>query len=317
MIGKIAIRSLEPKKSMPDLMSKIQHIGLAEQTVLCTTDDEFSRALPDAEVVAGLLPKALLDLSDKLKWVQSWAAGPDQQLFQEFIDHPATLTCAKGNGAIPLAEHAIMLMLMLNRNALRWIDNQRAKTWEHYKHAELAGKTVGIIGTGHSGIELAFKAKAFRMKVVGLRRSQEKPENFDGIYSGKEIKEFLGACDFVVMTAPLTPETRNMLGEAEFKAMRSDAFYICFSRGGVADDTALLRALNEGWIGGAGLDAHSIEPLPADSPFWTAPNTIVTPHNGATSPETNIRGQEIFVENLLRYRDGRPLINIVDKALGY
>lgn len=108
-----------------------------------------------------------------------------------------------------------------------------------------------------------------------------------------------------------------MLGEAEFRAMKPTAHYICFSRGGIADDAALLRALREGWIAGAGLDAHSEEPLPPDSPFWTAPNTIVTPHNGATTPLTRQRGIDIFAENLRRYIDGRPLLNLVDKAAGY
>ena len=108
-----------------------------------------------------------------------------------------------------------------------------------------------------------------------------------------------------------------MLGEAEFRAMKPSAFYICFSRGGIADDAALLRALNQGWIAGAGLDAHSQEPLPPDSPFWSAPNTIVTPHNGATTPGTRQRGVNIFVDNLRRYRAGNTLHNIVDKQAGY
>jgi len=120
-----------------------------------------------------------------------------------------------------------------------------------------------------------------------------------------------------VVTAPRTPETTGMLGEAEFRAMKRTAYYICFSRGGIADDDALLRALNEGWIAGAGLDAHSVEPLPADSPFWSAPNTLVTPHNGASTPFTRQRGIDIFAENLRRYTAGEPLINLVDKSVGY
>jgi phosphoglycerate dehydrogenase-like enzyme len=133
----------------------------------------------------------------------------------------------------------------------------------------------------------------------------------------ERLHELLAQSDFVVMTAPRTPETRGMLGEAEFRAMKPSAFYICFSRGGIADDVALLRALNEGWIAGAGLDAHSQEPLPPDSPFWSAPNTIVTPHNGATTPGTRQRGVNIFVDNLRRYLAGVTLHNIVDKQAGY
>jgi phosphoglycerate dehydrogenase-like enzyme len=137
------------------------------------------------------------------------------------------------------------------------------------------------------------------------------------MYPRAELHAFLGACDFVVVTAPKTPETTDMLGEAEFRAMKPTAFYVCFSRGGVANDAALYRALTEGWIAGAGLDAHGVEPLPADSPFWDAPNTIVTPHNGATTLETKARGYRIFADNLRRYVAGEPLINVVNKQLGY
>jgi len=121
----------------------------------------------------------------------------------------------------------------------------------------------------------------------------------------------------VVVTAPKTPETIGMLGEAEFRAMKPSAYYICFSRGGIADDAVLLRALQERWIAGAGLDAHGQEPLPADSPFWTAPNTIITPHNGASTAATRRRGVEIFIDNLRRYMVGEPLRNVVDKETGY
>ncbi|MGH2457976.1 MAG: NAD(P)-dependent oxidoreductase, partial [Chloroflexota bacterium] len=112
-------------------------------------------------------------------------------------------------------------------------------------------------------------------------------------------------------------ETLGMFGETEFRAMKPSAYYVCFSRGGIADDVALLRALNGGWIAGAGLDVHGQEPLPADSPFWTAPNTIVTPHNGATTAMTRQRGVDIFVDNLKRYLAGQPLRNVVDKQAGY
>jgi phosphoglycerate dehydrogenase-like enzyme len=139
----------------------------------------------------------------------------------------------------------------------------------------------------------------------------------DEVFPLERLHVLLGQSDFVVMTAPRTPESKGMLGEAEFRAMKSSAYYICFSRGGIADDAALLRALNEGWIAGAGLDAHTQEPLPPDSPYWTAPNTIVTPHNGATTPNTRQRGVDIFAENLGHFQAGEPLRNVVNKEAGY
>ena len=280
-----------------------------------TTD--MNAAISDADVVAGHVAPEGLARARRLKWAHTWAAGPNAQVYPEFVKSDVVLTSSKGNGAIPLAEHAMMLMLMLNRNAMRWIDGHRQKKWDPFFHGELNGLTVGIIGAGHSGTNLALKSRAFHMKVLGLRRNFRPTENFDVMYRRDQLHEFLAACDFVVVTAPKTSETENMLGEAEFRAMKETAFYVCFSRGGIANDDALYKAVNEGWIAGAGLDAHGVEPLPADSPFWTLKNTIITPHNGATTHQTKTRGYEIFRENLRRYVAGEPLINVVNKELGY
>lgn len=279
--------------------------------------DELEAAAEEAVIVGGALSEDTLARAKKLKWIHSWAAGPDKQLFPAMVTSPVVLTCSKGNGAIPLAEHAILLMLMLNRSAMKWVESARQKKWERFTHGELNGQTVGIIGTGYSGADLALKAKAFHMRVLGLRRQEVPTQNFDKMYDRAHLRDFLTECDFVVVTAPLTPETENMLGEAEFKAMKKTAYYVCFSRGGLADDAALYKALKENWIAGAGLDAHLIEPLPADSPFWDLPNVIITPHNGATTKATGQRGYQIFVENLKRYVAGQPLFNLVDKQHGY
>ena len=281
-------------------------------------DAQLPDRIADADVVAGYVsPEALARAGDRLKWVHSWAAGPDKQLFEAFLDSDIVLTCCKGNGAVPLAEHAMMLMMMLQRDAVRWLDEQRARIWNHRPHEELAGKTCAIVGTGHSGVDLALKAKAFHMRTIGLRRSGEPAPHFDRMYRGDELHDFLREADFLVVTAPRTPETLGMLGAAEFAVMKPTAYYVCFSRGGIADDAALLDAIVSGKIAGAGLDAHDREPLPPDSPFWDAPNTIVTPHNGATTPGTHRRGLEMLIENLKRYRRGEPMLNVVEKQAGY
>ncbi len=297
--------------------AELQAIAPDTELTFYEKQADMEAAVGDADIVAGQLSPAALLQGRALKWVHSWAAGPNTQLYPEFITSPVVLTCSKGNGAIPLAEHAMMLMMMLNRNAMRWVEGQRNRKWDAFFHGELNGLTVGIIGAGYSGVDLALKAKAFHMQVLGLRRNNQPTRNFDRMYSRDQLHEFLGACDFVVVTAPKTPETTDMLGEAEFKAMKPTAYYVCFSRGGVANDDALYSAITEGWIAGAGLDAHGVEPLPADSPFWNAPNTIVTPHNGATTLATKARGYQIFADNLKRYVAGEPLVNIVNKQMGY
>ncbi len=278
---------------------------------------ELEAQIEEAEVVAGNLSPAALARAEKLKWVQSWAAGPDALLYPEMLASDTLCTSCKSNGAIPLAEHAIMLMLMLNRDALRWHRAQEAHRWESRPHGELNGLTCGIIGLGYSGQDLALKCKAFHMRTLGLRRTAVPTPNIDELFTHDRLRELLAQSDFVVVTAPRTPETIGMLGEAEFRAMKPTTHYICFSRGGIADDAALLRALQEGWIAGGGLDAHDQEPLPPDSPFWSLPNAIVTPHNGATTPQTRQRGIDIFVENLRRYQTGQELVNMIDKQAGY
>lgn len=274
--------------------------------------------LESAAVIAGSPTGDELGRAREVRWVHSWAAGVNNDLSAGLDAHPAVLTSSVGNGAVPLAEHAMMLMLMLNRDATRWAKAQAEHRWERFQHGELNGLTCGIIGLGNSGLDLAAKARAFHMRVVGLRRRTGLPSpGVDAVFPPEELHRLLAESDFVVVTAPDTPSTENLIGEDELRAMKESAHIIVVSRGGIVRDRALLRALTEGWIAGAGLDAHGEEPLPEDSPFWDLPNTIVTPHNGATTAATSRRGLDVFVENLKRFTRGQPLLNLVDKSAGY
>jgi phosphoglycerate dehydrogenase-like enzyme len=274
--------------------------------------------IAEADAIAGAVTAADLAKAPKLTWVHTWAAGPDTSLFPEMVASPIVLTSSVGNGAIPLAEHSILLMIMLNRDVPRWMRAQTARKWDRFTHPELNGLTLGIVGLGNSGADLALKAQAFHMRVVGMRRRSDIPvPGVDTMYTHDQLHEMLAECDFVVVTAPSTPATVGMFDEAAFKAMKPTAYWICISRGGIADDAALLKALQDGTIAGAGLDAHGIEPLPSDSPFWDLPNVVITPHNGATTFGTAQRSIEIFAANLKRFVNGEPLGNIVDKQHGY
>jgi len=279
---------------------------------------EAGADLARAEVVAGSVPQDLFGSASVLRWLHSWAAGPDADLHDAMRGSDVVLTSSAGNGAIPLAEHAMMLALVLDRDYPRWARAQAEHRWDRFTHPELAGQTLGIFGVGNSGSDLALKAKAFHMDVLGLRRNPCRAvEGVDRMFGPEQLPEFLAACDVVVVTAPLTPETRGVFDDGAFEAMKDTAHLVVFSRGGIVDDGALLRALRDGRIAAAALDAHTVEPLPADSPFWDLPNVIVTPHNGATTPRTAQRGLEIFLDNLRRYDAGEPLHNVVDKTLGY
>jgi phosphoglycerate dehydrogenase-like enzyme len=282
------------------------------------SQEEFEAAIGEADIVATVhLSQQALARARKLKWLQSWSAGPDHTLTPELIASPVLVTSAKGNGAIPLAEHAMLLMLMLDRDMFRSFRAQAERKWDRFFHGELNGKTCGIIGTGHSGVDLALKVKAFHMRVLGLRRGTQVPPHFDRMFMRSQLPEFLAECDFVVMTAPLTSETRGMIGREEFAAMKPTAYYVCISRGEIADDDALYEALHTRRIAGAGLDAHAVEPLPADSRFRDLDNVIITPHHGAATMDSRRRAVEIFTNNVRRFLAGEPLVNLVDKHAGY
>ena len=275
-------------------------------------------AIEGAEIVVSFdLGREALIRANKLKWIHILSAGVDHVLYPELIESPVTITSAKGSGGIPMAETALMLMLMLTKHAVHYLDAQRAKSWQFRQNGELNGMTVGIIGLGHSGADLARKCKAFHMRTLGLRRTDKPCPDIDEMFASDRLHEFLGQSDFVAITTPRTPETSGMLGEAELRAMKPTAYLVVTSRGGVAEDGALLRALDEGWIAGAALDAHTVEPLPPDSPFWTAPNAIVTPHAAAGGPGGEGRMRTGLLDNLHRYIRGEPLLNLVDKKAAY
>lgn len=304
-------------RNRPGLDDEIRAIAPGAAVVFAD-EAGLADAAADADIVATVrFPPAALGRARRLRWVQSWAAGPNGILHEEMRRHPVPLTCCKGNGGVPLAEHAIMLMLMLARDARRMLAAQAQSRWDRFQIPEMLGKTCGVIGVGHCGADLARKAKAFGMTVLGLRRQDRPAADFDRIYTRPDLHEFLARSDFVVATAALTPQTQGLLGASEFRAMRSSAFYVCVSRGAIADTRALETALAEGWIAGAGLDAHAVEPLPADSAFWQMPNVIVTPHIGSISAATVTRGIDIFLDNLRRFVAGHPLVNLVDKEAGY
>ncbi|TCC08611.1 D-2-hydroxyacid dehydrogenase [Kribbella soli] len=277
--------------------------------------DDASDVFAEMEGVVGRVPPEVLVKAPRLRWVHSPSAGVDADLTPGMLASPVVLTSSAGNGGISLAEHSILLMLMLNRDVPRWMRAQAEHRWDHYRHGELAGRTVGIYGLGNSGLDLALKAKAFHMRVLGVRRRPGQPSpNVDELC---DLDRLLAESDFVVVTTPRTPSTVGVFGRDAFARMKPTAYFICISRGGIADDEALLEAVRTRQIAGAGLDAHGVEPLPPDSPFWSLPNVVVTPHNGATSDGTVRRHQEIVADNIRRFVGGEPLRNVVDKAAGY
>ena len=288
--------------------------------VVASADDDA--VLADATVAAGHLTDDEVARMPRLAWVHSWAAGVEGDVGPALRRRAAgagadpgavTVTSSAGNGAIPLAEQALMLMMMLGRQAPRWAQAQREHRWDRFTHDELYGRTVGIYGYGNVGRELAVRARAFGMGVVGLRRRPVEPgDPVDRMLPPDAVRELAAASDFLVVAAPLTDRTAGAIDLRTLRELGPQGHLVVVSRGGIVREPDLVTALRDGVLAGAGLDAHAHEPLPRDSPLWDLPRTIITPHNGATTPSTADRGTAIFLDNMDRWLARQPLRNVVD-----
>lgn len=278
------------------------------------------REIVDTDIVFGGFSRALFENAEQLKWVQVWAAGVDGILFPEFIESDIILTSAKGFVGTHLADQAWALILGLLRGVGRSV---RERTWNNRMSIrestwELSERTLGIVGLGGTGIEVARRAAGFDMHVIAVDPEAVEPPTFvHEVWQMDRFHELLSASDIVCICAPLTPETHGMFDDAAFRAMKSHALLINVTRGKIVDGPALLHALNGGLIGGAGLDVTPEEPLPSDSPLWDMPNVIVTPHVAGGSPIRLDRTVGLFCDNLERFLVGKPLLSVIDKRKGY
>lgn len=288
--------------------------------VVAATD--LARAIelaPQAEIMVGWnVPREAVQRAPKLRWIHSTAAGVDQLLHPEVLEREIVITSSSGIHQ-PLVEHVFAMVLALTRRLHIAIRNQVHRRWERRQATgdEVRGKTMGVLGLGHIGAEIAEKAHVFGMRVIGTKRTPADVPHVDRIYPPDELREVLRASDVVVIALPLTSDTRGLLGEAAFRAMKRTALVVNIGRGPIVQEAALVRALQEGWIGGAGLDVFEREPLPADSPLWGMEHVIITPHVSGGWPGYMDAAIPLLCDNLRRYLDGAPMRNLVDKARGY
>jgi len=251
---------------------------------------------------------------DGLRWFHTFSAGVDSPVFQVLIDRGTLLTNSSGASAPSIAQYVLAMMLYRTKRIDEWHEQQRRHAWEPVAASELTGQTAGIVGTGAIGGEVARLARAFGMRVLGVRRSGKPARYVDEMLPMRRLPSLLKRSDFVVLACPLTKETQGLIGEGELRAMKPTATLINVARGRVVDEPALVRALREGWIAGACLDVFHVEPLPADSPLWDLANVVVTPHNSGFSPLNMERSMAIFLDNLARFAAGKKLRNLVTQA---
>ena len=318
----VILLALNPATAREEWLAQIRSLAPDRQLVI-TDDRERMRALADdVEVVVGGFPRELVLAAPNLRWVQQWGAGADWLMRTPAArEKDYVLTNASGVHAIPISEHILALIFAFARGIHHAVRAQTQHDWrgpKQHQSSEIAGSTMVLVGVGAIGERTAQMGAALGMRVLGVRRDPALPaEGVAAMYAPAGLPELLPQADYLVLTVPLTEETKGMIGEAELRAMKPTAVIINIGRGGTIDEAALIRALSEGWVGGAGLDVFATEPLPADSPLWDMENVIVTPHHAGSTPHYDARAMAIFLDNLRRYVAGEPLRNVVDKRLGY
>jgi len=278
----------------------------------------------DADIaLLGAFAREILETATNLKWAHIPWTGVDN-LLEPIRKSPAVITCGKGVFDAPMADHVFALLLALTRQIHTFIRYQIAGVWKREipngQLTDLWGKTMGILGLGNIGREVARRASAFGMRVLAVKRRPAAlaDEPVDGLFLGYEgLRLMLPECDVLVITAALTPQTRALIGRNELASLKRGALLINVARGAIVDEQALVEALQSGHLAGAGLDVFEDEPLPPDSPLWRLPNVILTPHVGGMSDRARRRNFERFLENLRRFLAGEPLLGVVDKEAGY
>ena len=298
------------------------------------------KAVVDAEAFFGKMTPRILAAAGKLEWVQTTTASLEHYLFPELVEHPSILTNMRGLFSDVIADHVFGYMVSFARNFHRYIRNQEASRWEpvgsgpefppqqsavttdpgmtdtvDQSHFHLGEATLGIVGLGRIGSEIARRGALFGMRVLAVDPAAGRSlEGLEAVWKPDRLPELLGESDFVVIAAPHTPETDKLFRLEQFQQMKRSAYLINIGRGVIVDLADLTAALRTGEIAGAGLDVFEVEPLPADHPLWKMENVIVTPHVAGRSPRIAERHLEVLLENIHRFVNQESLKNVADKS---
>ena len=305
----------------PQNIERIKQVS-PDTDVVCVEElPLIEKFLPDATIFVGELDPRLLPLARNLKWVHLPWAGLDKILYPEFVKSEIILTSSKGLHKHQMTEHLFAMILTFSRRLMTYSRFQVEKRWDSSPFREfelLHGKTLGTLGVGTIGSEMARAAKAFGMRVVGMKRDPSIPvEHVDVLIGPESLSRLLRESDHIVVVLPLTKETRSLIAKKEFDLMERAPYFYNFARGAIVHEDDLISALREGKIKGAGLDVFEEEPLPPTSPLWEMENVIITPHVAGLIPHYMREALGLFIENLRRYLGGEELLNVVNKARGY
>jgi phosphoglycerate dehydrogenase-like enzyme len=282
--------------------------------------DVKEKDIKKAEIIFGWPRYRHLKIAENLKWLQLPSAGVDNYADKElYLNDDFLLTNASGVYGKPIAEHVIAMILSYNRNLTHYTLKKQENKWEkQYEVLDFFDSTVGIIGLGDIGSEVAKRASALGARIIGFKRHKsEKPDYIDQQFSSTGLEPLIKESDYIILALPATKETEGIIDENKLKMMKNSAFLVNIGRGELIEQKPLIRALKENWIAGAGLDVTNPEPLPENSELWDLENVILTQHSSGFSPTNDKRRFDIFYKNLSKYIQNKTLINLVDFELGY
>lgn len=299
-----------------------QIMDIAPDADLMIVDEDklTKEIIRKADILFGWPEKDLLKEAENLKWLQLPSAGADGYTNKAiYCNKDIILTNSSGVYGLPIAEHVFAMILSFNRHLQEYAYHKKDKEWKVLPTVrDFYGSTIGIIGLGDIGTEVAKRAKAWGAKVLAVKRTiTEVPDYVDGLYPLDKIDEVLEQSDYVVLALPNTPKTKGIISKERLNKMKPDAFLVNIGRGALIDQEALILALKENRIAGAGLDVTTPEPLPEDSLLWELPNVILSPHTSGLSPSNLIRRFDMFNRNLELFINNKPLENQVDFTEGY
>lgn len=292
--------------------------------IVATSPQAFEREIPNADAVIGGVNKEQFSKARKLKWLQTISAGVEAYSFwPEFVQSDVALTNCKVVQGPTIADHAFAMLLALTRGLYEYIPSRTERVWKSRDRGpkgltELPGMTAVIIGVGGIGTQIAQRAHAFEMNVIGVDPKDLPVSVFvPTIVKPDRLDEVLPKADVVFVAAPLTPESEKMVGPKQFELMKQGAYFIAVSRGRLYDKQALVKALDSQKLTGAGLDVTDPEPLPKDDPLWQFENVVITPHVASAAHGSNMRRLGVIAANIGRFARGEPLTHVVDKSKGY
>jgi phosphoglycerate dehydrogenase-like enzyme len=310
-----------PPRYTPAEVKQITSQGKDVQMILPASMDELNKALPEADVVFGAMNAEMLAKAKNIRWMQATEAGMEKVLFPELTKSNVVVTNMARMFAPAISETAIGMLLSLTRGLNKYYYPQFQKRTFNSERSlvEVDGMTMGIVGMGGIGQSLAVRAHyGFNMRILATdAKPMAKPIFVDALREPGWLMEMVPQVDILVSAAPSTKETEAMFNEKVFRSMKKTAYFLNLSRGALVDDDALIKALKEGWIAGAGLDATRFEPVPSSHGFWDCPNLILTCHSAGFSPQRQLRLIGLLADNVKRYASGLPLLNVVDKQRGY